>query len=44
MAWAIFVTKAIQMERPCGFRGLAILLSVSIAYTFSVSNVVPRKL
>lgn len=44
MAQAIFVTKAIQMERPCGFRGLAILLSVSITYIFSVSNVIPRKL
>lgn len=36
--------KAIQMERPCGFWGLALLLSVGITSTFSVSNIILRKL
>lgn len=44
VAQAIFITKAIQIVRPCGFRGLATLLSVSITYAFSISNVIPRKL
>lgn len=44
MARAVFVTKTVQMERPYGFKGVAILLSVSIAYTVFVTNIIPKKL
>lgn len=44
MAQAAFVTKTIQMERLYGFKGVAVLLSVSIAYIVFVTKIIPKKL
>lgn len=43
VAQAIFATKAMQIGRPYGYRGVPVV-SVSITYTVCVSNVIPNKL
>lgn len=43
VAQAIFAMKAMLIERPYGYRGVAVV-SVSITYTVCVSNVIPKKL